>query len=392
MKESVQLAGKHIHWIKSEATQVWSIKFKTDDGYKTVSTGQRDKRAAVKMVRELRLHHFHKERFRTKVMGVLSGCNRTTMEAAIKEWTDSIVRFGTVKEGTALSYRKQMRQFAKATRMMAEQPVVVTEEHINRYVNSKNGWKATTRSFKLTILKEFFEWCLVKKYALTNPAKAVNGVNMQLLSHEQKEPKKKIPFTLDEVAFLLRHIEQEIAETEGDGTAVFDARLYHNKINRLKFWHAAVIISRYTGLRIGDVACLERASVGEKELIVWTRKRDKRVALPLNDELREALGKHVNGSQYLFPTQRALAASLGLKGQLSEQFGQILIRAGIEGRSFHCLRSTAALDMRERLIASGCTEEHAEEIVAAILGHSSVTTTQQHYLWGKPANNGGESL
>ena len=52
------------------------------------------------------------------------------------------------------------------------------------------------------------------------------------------------------------------------------------RLKYLNFWLPAVLIGRYTGLRIGDVVRLEWESLSTPgKFIVWTRKRDKRIAL-----------------------------------------------------------------------------------------------------------------
>lgn len=50
-----------------------------------------------------------------------------------------------------------------------------------------------------------------------------------------------------------------------------------------------ILLLRYTGLRISDVATLEKARVNDGEILVRTTKNGKPVRLPVHPELQKAL-------------------------------------------------------------------------------------------------------
>ena len=63
---------------------------------------------------------------------------------------------------------------------------------------------------------------------------------------------------------------------------------------------AFVAVLRWTGLRIRDVVQLKKSAIRGEFIILRTHKNQKPIKLPLHPEIKEALEKMGNGSEYFF--------------------------------------------------------------------------------------------
>ena len=143
-------------------------------------------------------------------------------------------------------------------------------------------------------------------------------------------------------------------------------------------WQTAMMISLYTGLRLGDATSLKWCDIDwEKRMIVCrpskTRKHGISVCIPLHKTLARWLSENRNDSEYITPNR------LGRIGKVKfndgdKSFAQLLAEAGIkkanekEKLSFHCFRHTfvsrlaqagIAQDVRMRLVGHTSTINHA---------------------------------
>ncbi|MBY0566080.1 MAG: tyrosine-type recombinase/integrase [Hyphomonadaceae bacterium] len=125
-----------------------------------------------------------------------------------------------------------------------------------------------------------------------------------------------------------------------------------------------------TGLRRGDLLALQWSQIREHHIEVWTQKSGKRtlVEIPLYDELRT----------FLFRSNRregnVLVNSRG-KPWTGDGFGtawrKARLASGIEGKTFHDLRGTAATKLHEAgmalddiVLLMGWSKRHAEKIIS----------------------------
>jgi integrase len=231
----------------------------------------------------------------------------------------------------------------------AKWPVTkLTFDHLDEYVNNKDGTGRSNRDTRIAALRSFFGFLTARAYRVDDPSKLVR-VRMKDLTHEQKETKKRVPFTEKEFNRIMDN-------TEG-------------------FFRWATALSYYAGLRLSDVACLEWSSLLPEEIIVWTRKGETRVALPIDDPLIGGgklrmiffeIMEHSRHPLYVFPEEREVMTDPEKRSRLSVYYGRILTKLNIEGKSFHCLRHAFAT----RLAKAGKT---MEEIGRAI-GHSKAST------------------
>ena len=223
----------------------------------------------------------------------------------------------------------------------------VNEVAIHNWIN-KSGGETTvgTRRFKLSCIKMFLNYCLAKGWIRGNPAILVR-IDIRAVRHAQRETKKKMAFDKAEYQYILKNAEG-------------------------KFWRAAIILGVETGLRLGDIIQLEWDCFTQRSVNVWTDKKDKRVSLPMSDELRDVIKSlPKTNKHYLFPAQRKEFLE-GNRAKFSMQFKRFLKKMEIDGKSFHCTRVTFATWAKK---AGGNLAKIAED-----LGHTSTKTTTKHYI------------
>lgn len=110
---------------------------------------------------------------------------------------------------------------------------------------------ATTWIKELAILRNFFGFCVSRKWVSSNPAKEVKPA--------KTKPKPKEPYTNEEVTQILVGCDKL-----GRGSYKRDRG------------PAMVLLLRYTGLRISDVATLDRDRVRDGRIYLYTMKNGKR--------------------------------------------------------------------------------------------------------------------
>lgn len=220
----------------------------------------------------------------------------------------------------------------------------ITEVHINKYINNKDiSSKASTRRVMLSSLRSLFYYCVAEGWCLRDPSMLCD-VNVNLLSHEQKEIKQYKLFKDSEVRAL-------IAKADG-------------------FWEPAIALGRDAGLRISDIALLEWGSITDPgSVVVWTRKGKRRVSVPTSKRIRSLICQvPMINSKYVFPVQAQVQLDSKRRGLLPMQFKRLCLSCNIEGKSFHGLRHTYASSMASK----GKSLPH----IASLLGHSNPMTTR----------------
>lgn len=240
---------------------------------------------------------------------------------------------------------RRLRRWAWAMDLGTKPPSAITPKMVDDWVNCEDPRKRSTRELILTNLRAFFQAATYSGWCLTNPAQ-LSCVRHRLLSHAQKEVRPRAIYTDEEIERLLKVTEPG------------------------SFAHSAIAISRYTGLRMGDIACLEWATLDEPGFIsVWTSKKDKRVRLPLRPARLvfaiETIPRDPM-SRYLFPNQ-AEAYIEGRHAAVGAKFRPAFRKAGIKGKNFHDLRST--------FCHNALKEGLSLDQVAALVGHNQVEQT-----------------
>lgn len=347
-----------MHLSKNE-NGYWEARVKCPDGKrKTFSTHRKNRVQAQEMISKSKILELEKAAelgiLTPNVIAVLAGGRRTTIEQTIPLWKEwlSHQRHSQNSINNAEMWLRAwtesdpMKQSRSRTALMA-----ITEKHIDPWINNpESTTKLSSRKVMLSAVRSFFSFVSGRGWCVGNPAALVR-VDPGILGHEQKEVYRQPVFTEDEMDSL-----SFLTAPEGECPSVF--------------WHAAVSISRYTGLRLGDIASLEWSCLSAPgKIAVWTMKRDRRVELPLAPERLLDVVQSIarDHSVFVFPEQREIIQDPKRRALLSNQFGKLCRRCSILGKSFHGLRATAATEMARNGVSV--------EDIAAILGHASTETT-----------------
>lgn len=174
---------------------------------------------------------------------------------------------------------------------------------------------------------------------------------------QRADVKHKTPLTIDQVRQLLAH-----CKSTGN-----------------TFWHTAVMVGYYTGLRLKDVIMLRRDQItadGYLDLVPEkTERTKKRIRIKINRQLAAELASVISIGPEYFPEQ--ISAYNRNRSSVSRSFHTILSGAGLylPGIGFHSLRHTfvtealnAGIDIRQ---------------VQSAVGHEAVKVTEGTYYHGK---------
>lgn len=185
----------------------------------------------------------------------------------------------------------------------------------------------------------------------------------KLIPASERRPMERLPFTREEMAFMLREFPLQ--------------------------WRELITVSFLTGgQRIGDMACLEWSSIDLKEntIALPEEKTGKLMKTPMHPILRALIDTKVNNnSNYVFPVmaQRYNRS----KGCLSTEFTTLLKMHGIieeekkvlQGdrrnmakKSFHSIRHTVVSILRSSTIFSA-------DVTREIVGHKSDIVERMYF-------------
>ena len=232
----------------------------------------------------------------------------------------------------------------------------IDEYVIHDWINDSSGNSVGTRKFKLSCLKSFLNYCVAKGWINNNPALLVR-VDIRKVKHAKREAQKKKAFDEAEYKYIRTNINDFIGDLSEEAG---------------EFWRIATVIGVETGLRFGDIVQLEWDCLTSTTITVWTDKRDKRVSMKMSHVLKSAIMSIKQKSKkYLFPEQRREFLG-GKREKYPMQYKRILKRMGIDDKTFHSTRVTFATKAKK---SGGKLAQ-----IAMDLGHSSVRTTQDHYI------------
>lgn len=191
------------------------------------------------------------------------------------------------------------------------------------YLRDMQTGKASVAAHKVA-LSAFYTWLVENDHLTRNPVRDL------AIGNYRSKPKP------DDAAFTAEEYAKIKAVCRG-------LKPYQS------YWLGAVIIGWNTGLRMGDIACLERDEVdlGGRRLRIIpnkTKRFDKRLEIPMSEELYSYIltllpVEDMLPAQRFFPFMCEQYSHDGAKS-LSKQFERICAKAGVKGKTFHCLRHT----------------------------------------------------
>jgi integrase/recombinase XerD len=200
---------------------------------------------------------------------------------------------------------------------------------------------------RLEYLRSFFRFCQDSGWVDRNPAMAVRSSKV--------EQNPTLPFTEDEVERILTA-----------SRALTSFGRYGPKIE------AMVLLLRYSGLRMQDAACLERARLVDDKLFLYQQKTGTPVYCPLPPIVVKGLATVPNANaQFFFYDGTSQRQSMVKSWDRVFQKVFATATPPIEGGHPHRFRDTFAVS----LLLKGVSIE----IVSKLLGHASIRVTERHY-------------
>jgi len=256
----------------------------------------------------------------------------------------------------------------------------ISQEEMQRFIltlkneKTKKTLSAGTIHGIVSVISEFYDYCVMKKIVYTNPCS-------QIVLPKKRQKKVKV-FSNRERRMILEQLQDET----------------HSK-------SYLVIVALYTGMRLGELCSLkwECLDMENKVISIKTSKRRLKsdsfrvhqkeefmnfkgkktkevVTLPKTDDSE----REIPITSYLFPIFKELKLSKSeyvfpkTNGKhydnrsIQKYFGRFVSGLGIKGKSFHTLRHTFATMAIESKMDI--------KTLSVILGHSNVNTTLNLYV------------
>lgn len=287
---------------------------------------------------------------------ILTG-KKTSVKQALDEYMDYMPTAG-YSQLTVHHVGTHLRSWVENTDIGPSPVTSITDGQINAWVNNRRSDLAySTRLRHLADIRAFLGWAHGASLIGFNPSLNV-VVRADILPQDKRIPKERIPFSDEEIARILASLKP------GD------------------FWHAATLLSYETGLRLRDCALLERSAVsGSRSTVAVVKSRNNTIVTHnLSDACVDSLRRAPSDERWFFPwIAKQLLGDLRYNSTLSQQFRRICIKLGIEGKSFHGIRHTHAMnkyrDERHRIYQEAMNELALKKTQAS-LGHSSEATTK----------------
>src|ERR1044071_5552679 len=354
--------------LRINSTGIISVKVPTPKGYRIINTGCKDRAEALKVLKDVSITKIaalsKAGQLTLQIIQKLTVNGNIGLNEAFEEW-DKWLHDTSNSDRTSESHVGLVRHWIKACGIKLHRLHTVTPKQISQWVNTEDNIKLSSRCVRLAAVRSFFRYCTIRDYINQDPSREVR-VKTKNLTHEQKEPRVKRVFTNEEFDRLTNTITGQRVDLMGMSRT--PGRVL--KAKHLQFWQCAVVIGRYSGLRLGDIARLEWASLRDPEqMVVWTDKKDTRVSIPIGEELRLAIAQiPAESSVYCFPDQQKIHTDVRRRSSLSVQFARLLRDAKLSGHSFHDLRHTLATELN----AKG----HSMKDIAKALGHTNTSTTE----------------
>lgn len=258
-----------------------------------------------------------------------------------------------LEPSTRRKYRNTLRQFSAFCEGAQLHDVLdIGVEHLDAY-RAGRSIARTTAQRELEVLRQFFEFCRERNWAADNPAKRIRppkGI----------KPADVIPYTPEEVTRIL---------------AACDA-IGHGAYERLRA-RAMILLLYHTGLRVSDVATLERARVRDGRILVRTLKTGGTVYLPVPGDLQAALDSlpapRGAGSEPRYFFWNGTTSRRAVVGIAERTLAAVFRKSGVARAGAHRFRHTLAT----RLLGIGASEQEA----ADVLGISPAIVRRHYAKW-----------
>ena len=206
---------------------------------------------------------------------------------------------------------------------------------------------------ELEIIRQFFRFCMMRKWAEENPAASVE-------KPKNLKANEVVPYAREDVVRIL-------AACDVIGRGAYE---------RLRA-AGLVLLLRYTALRIADVALLSRDRVRDGQINVRTMKTGQCVWLPVHPELQAALdilpAPRGGDAGYFFWSGNGAGDSMVRAAERT--LTAVFAASGVAHAHAHRFRHTLATELLEQ----GWTYED----VAEVLGNSAAIVRKHYAKWSK---------
>jgi integrase len=272
-----------------------------------------------------------------------------TMRQAVTQFLENKAQEGKGKAWNQMLQR-DLNDFAEWCAIKLITPINVNTLVLEEYRKTWQGAPGT-RQRRQTRLSHFLKYCVKHRWIEQNFATDMSKI---------KVPKTPtMPLTREE-------FERVIAAVE-----------HYNSYGHDRTWRrqraiAMLLLLRWSGLRIGDAAKLERSKLTDDgKLFLYTQKTGQPVYVPLPPAVVKMLRElpNIQNSRYFFWNGNGLPETPAKMWW--QTLTKIFKKAGLPNAHPHMLRDTFAVEM---LLAGVSLEE-----VAALLGHSNTKITESHY-------------
>lgn len=252
------------------------------------------------------------------------------------------------KYGNVLNH---LADFAKTEKIEAVSELGIDQMDSYR---AKRELSKTTSTKELQTLRQFFGFCMDRKWVAENVAKRIKAP-----ANAHSKPVE--PYKPEEMARI-------IAACDAIGRTSYE---------RLRA-RAMVLLLRYTALSISDVATLARDRVRDGEILLRRQKTGGLVFLPVPDQLQAALDalpatrdSDENPSNY-FWNEESMSRRC-VVGVAERTLSAVCKRSGVAHAHAHRFRQTIATE----ILAKGGTEQDA----ADVLGNSPAVIRKHYAKW-----------
>jgi len=255
--------------------------------------------------------------------------------------------------GTQRNYSRALRYLKDAAKNRGLESVSELDAETIDRLRASRDINTLTWTKELQILRHFFRFCEARKWTKENPARLVE-------MPRNVKPAPREPYTQNEIIRILAACDQ----------------IGRTSYERLRA-RAIVLLLRYTGLRVSDVATLTRDRVRNGEIHLYTAKNGKPVRLPVPPELQTALdGLPVprgapGASRYFFWSGNGSTRSA--IRDVTRTLATVFRASGVKDAHAHRFRHTLATEILE---IGGTIDDAAD-----ILGNSPAIIRKHYAKW-----------
>ncbi|MFB3777139.1 MAG: tyrosine-type recombinase/integrase, partial [Bryobacteraceae bacterium] len=258
-----------------------------------------------------------------------------------------------LEPSTLRKYRNVLNQLAAFAGKRIRDVADLSVETLDQY-RAGRKLARTTATKELQTLRQFFAFCLERGWTEQNPAKKIKAPT-------NARPQPVEPYTPEQVAQIL-------AAADQIGRGAYE---------RLRA-RAMVLLLRYTGLRVSDVATLGRDRVSKGKILVRTQKTGGLVYLPVPVDLEWALEvlpapRGVQGAPTHFFWNPETMTRRCMVGVAERTLAAVFRKSGVVKAHAHRFRHTLATE----ILSNGGTEQEA----ADVLGISPHIVRKHYAKW-----------